>query len=773
MKQLYLSTLILLLVLIGKPIHAQDFSNKGKEFWLAYSYHVGMVNAGGTPVMTLYLTSDVTTTYNVEIYSGTPIQSGTINANQVVSVTIPNTYFVSGDGLINGRAIHVTAVKPIVVYSFITRSQASAASLCLPSNVLGKEYMASSFTNLSNEQNPCSYITIVGVEDNTTVEVTVTASTRGGWPAGSTNIINLNKGQVYQVLGTTSGTNGVDLSGSKIKSVSTGNGCKKIAVFSGSGKVYIQSPGCGANSADNLYQQLYPLSSWGKKFVTVSSYARPNNYYRIYRSKATANVYLNGALIPAASFTNEYYQFFTGFPNLITADEPISVAQYFTTQGCPGNPQPYDPEMILLSPVEQNISKVTLVNTPLTVTGTHQHHIHVVMKAAGTALNSFTFDGNPVPVASWVQHPQDASYYYLYLNNVTVGNHTLLCDSGFNAVAYGYGNAETYGYNAGANIKDLYTSLGFGTQYGNASFPAVCIGTASKFKISLPYAADSIFWQINQLPGNPPDTTTRYPPSCCSIPDSTTIVNGKTVYWYSLPSYYLFNVAGTFPVTLTAYSQNTDGCGSEQDYDFDVEVFPTPIADFNFTTDGCITTPVLFFDNSNTAGRPVISRYWNFGDPASGGANTSIITNPTHTFVVPGSHDVKYTLITDIGCKADTMIHPVVVNNPPTALFSATGPFCINQPITFTDQSTPGATINKWTWDFGDGSPQVIVLAPNPPNQTHSYSIANTYTVTLRVETASGCQSLLYSLPVTISANATLNVNEFKAVPAAFITTCM
>ena len=61
-------TLMVSAVLTCLCVSAQDFSNKGKEFWLAYCYHVGMVNAGGTPTMTLYLTSDVATTYNVGIY---------------------------------------------------------------------------------------------------------------------------------------------------------------------------------------------------------------------------------------------------------------------------------------------------------------------------------------------------------------------------------------------------------------------------------------------------------------------------------------------------------------------------------------------------------------------------------------------------------------------------------------------------------------------------------------------------------------------------------
>ena len=145
--------------------------------------------------------------------------------------------------------------------------------------------------------------------------------------------MTLNKGQIYQVLGTVNGLNGVDLTGSLIKSVASGTGgCKRIAVFSGSGKISIGCPGPG--TSDNLYQQLYPTGSWGLKYLTIPSYNRPTNYYRIIRKTATTNVYLNGTLIPAASFTNNYYQFSNTTPNVITASEPISVAQYFTTAGC-------------------------------------------------------------------------------------------------------------------------------------------------------------------------------------------------------------------------------------------------------------------------------------------------------------------------------------------------------------------------------------------------------------------------------------------------------
>ena len=140
--------------LLGMLIHfyaaAQDFSNKGKEFWLAYSYHVGMVNSGA-PQMTLYITSDVNTGYTVEIFGGGVLQTGNITAGQVMSVNIPTSYFIDNEGKFTNKAIRVTADKPVVVYSYITRSAASGATLCIPTNVLGREYYSMNFTQNSNE----------------------------------------------------------------------------------------------------------------------------------------------------------------------------------------------------------------------------------------------------------------------------------------------------------------------------------------------------------------------------------------------------------------------------------------------------------------------------------------------------------------------------------------------------------------------------------------------------------------------------------------------
>jgi PKD repeat protein len=750
--------IVLIGLLISSISFAQDFSNKGKEFWLAYSYHVGM-SGGGNPTMTIYITSDQNANYTVETFGVGPIQTGTVAAGQVVSVTIPTSLFINDEGTFTNRAIRVTADKPVVVYSYITRSQASAATLCLPTTVLGKEYYSFNFTQISNEPNSNSYFTIVAVEDNTSVEITPSATTKNGWIAGNTYTVNLNKGEIYQVLGVTNNNNGVDLTGSRIRSVAgTAGGCKRIAVFSGAGKIKISNGNCANSSSDNLYQQLYPTGTWGKKYLTVPSFGKPGNFYRIIKNDPTTNVYLNGSLIPAGSFINNtYYELFNNVANVIEADKPISVAQYFTTQECNGNARPYDPDMIVLNPVEQNIDKVTLVSSNLYAPQNqfpHQHHIHVIMRNGGTGISSFTLDGTPVSSSLWVQHPNDPNYSYLYLNNVTQGYHRLASDSGFNAIAYGYGDAESYGYSGGANVKDLYQFVSVQNQYATVNFPATCKGTPFYFSMTFPYQPTQIQWQFSGLF---PDVTITNP-----VYDSTWVVNGRQLYRYKLPNPYSINTPGTYPIKVIASNPTSDGCSGEQEINYDLQVFEPPTADFTFTNTGCVSDPVQFNDNANTAGRPVISYSWNFGD-----GGTATIRNPSHLYASANSYSVKYSVITDVGCLSDTATKTVVVSQPPVARFGVSAPACVGKTITFTDSSTTAtSTIARWYWNFGDGSPQVVATTNAP--QTHTYATIGTFNVTLQVETATGCRSTVFSAPVVIKPNPLASFNFGNAcLPAA------
>jgi hypothetical protein len=228
---------IFLLVLSFSHANAQDFSNKGKDFWLAYPCHID----GNTSRMALYISSNVNTSGTVEL-AGTTINFN-VTANQATVVQIsPNTYNVinpQSEGITIGKGIHITALQPVVVYAHILNAARSGSTLVLPTNTLGREYIATSYkSSVSQPANGLnggasgSQFTIVGVEDNTTVEITPSVADVGGVRfANTTYTITLNKGDVYQYRSTFNN----DITGTKIRILSSSTStCKPIAVFCGS-----------------------------------------------------------------------------------------------------------------------------------------------------------------------------------------------------------------------------------------------------------------------------------------------------------------------------------------------------------------------------------------------------------------------------------------------------------------------------------------------------------------------------------------------------------
>ncbi|HZH00990.1 MAG TPA: IgGFc-binding protein, partial [Flavisolibacter sp.] len=534
--------IVLALVCIKPGLKAQDLSNKGKDFWIGYGNHVRMFNGGNQlEAMQLYITSDVNTTGTVSIASIGFSQSYTITANQITTIDIPRTAALMDHGLFD-HGIHVTAAKPVVVYSFIYVNAQSGATVCLPTNTLGREYYSVNFDQISNEANSASYFFVVAADTGTTtVEITPSANTKGGQPAGVPFLITLKQGQIYQVLGTTSNNTGVDLTGSKIRSINTGAGCKRIGVYCGSGKIAI---GCnGPGSSDNLYQQMYPTSTWGKKYITLPGMVNSFNYFRIAKSDPSATVSLNGSIIPSSQFTNGfYYQFINNQTNVIESDKPILVAQYFTTQGCAGNGSPGDPEMIYLNPVEQTINSVTLNSMqPTTGTNITQHYLNVVLKNDAASIGSFKIDG--VAYTGFTAVPNDNGYVYARIST-TKGSHNITCDTGFNIIAYGLGNAESYGYSGGTNLKDLYQFASVKNQFATVAFPATCTDAPFEFSMTFPYQPLKIEWKFNGLF---PDEVITTP-----VADSTWFVNGRQLYRYKIPKTYLGPPVGIYPIKIFA-----------------------------------------------------------------------------------------------------------------------------------------------------------------------------------------------------------------------------
>lgn len=738
-------------------LFSQDFSNKGKDFWVAYGYHQVMTT-GNSQQMVLYFATEFTTTVTVSIPGvGYSVTYPNIPANTVfTSAPLPkigaqDARLLSESVTPENKGIHITADRPIVAYAHIYNASVSGATILFPTNTLGKEYYSLNYKNVSNTANANCWMYVVATDTGTTtVEITPSANTINH-PAGVPFTVDLQQGQVYNIMGQITSSvdpfSSVDLTGTVVRSLATSTGnCKKIGVFSGSGRISISCDNL-SSSSDNYMVQVFPKSAWGRRYLTApTGSGQQNNFFRILIAEPGTLVTVNGSL-PGPLINGSYYEIGpTSVPNYIVANNPVMVAQYTTSQGECGNASnPGDPEEIILSPIEQNINKVLWNATPNNAIGVH--YVNVIIPNTGTAMSSFRIDG-ATPISSFTNHPNNPAFAYL-VEQVSPGPHSISSDSGFNAIAYGFGNAESYGYNAGSNIKDLYQFISIQNPWATVNFPAACNGSPFFFAIVLPYQPLELQWQfgpaLNAM--GIPDLTITNP-----LYDSTWTVNGKQVYRYKILTPYTINASGTYPIKVIAQNPTPDGCGNMQEIEYDLQVFDPPTASFNFMSTGCVTSPVQFFDATNSP-RPITQWQWDFGDATQGS-----IMNPTHTYSAPAVYNVSLAVITDVGCISQPVIQQVDLTTSPIAKFGHTQPTCVGRTVTFTDSSSVNiGSLVEWTWNYGDGSPLDVQTTPIP--RTHVYATAGTYNATLTVKTATGCVSVIFSKPITINAVPDANFN--------------
>ena len=133
---------------------------------------------------------------------------------------------------------------------------------------------------------------------------------------------------------------------------------------------------------------------------------------------------------------------------------------------------------------------------------------------------------------------------------------------------------------------------------------------------------------------------------------------------------------------------------------------------------GCIPYTIMPVPVINSLDA-VTSWEWDFGDGGS-----AFVQNPTHTYTVQGTYNVKLIITTSTGCRDTLTLNAAVqVGAKPVANFSATpNPVCARQPVQFTDLSAPA---DEWLWDFGDGSTSTL------QNPQHIFSDTGYFDITL------------------------------------------
>ena len=94
----------------------------------------------------------------------------------------------------------------------------------------------------------------------------------------------------------------------------------------------------------------------------------------------------------------------------------------------------------------------------------------------------------------------------------------------------------------------------------------------------------------------------------------------------------------------------------------------------------------------------MVSHQWDFPDGSQGNARDA-----KKIFTAAGNKTIRYAVITDNGCMADTMTTVFVVDLSKVAL-TQNGKPCVDSTIQFVSSIPSGSNTGAtWFWDFGDG----------------------------------------------------------------------
>lgn len=202
----------------------------------------------------------------------------------------------------------------------------------------------------------------------------------------------------------------------------------------------------------------------------------------------------------------------------------------------------------------------------------------------------------------------------------------------------------------------------------------------------------------------------------------------------------------TYTLTVTA----SDGCSD--DNSVTVTVVPTPIASFTVTgNNNCSNLPVQFNNTSSGTG---LSYSWNFGDPGSGGQNTSTAANPAHQFHAVGAgtqtYNVTLTVTNANGCTS-TSSQTVTINAIPNpALIDPIAEMrnCDGSNFAMTVYDASGTTaISNYTIQWGDGSPDFNSATFPGGGVSHTYTTAEIFSLNYTVTGTNGCvQTASYNI---------------------------
>lgn len=203
------------------------------------------------------------------------------------------------------------------------------------------------------------------------------------------------------------------------------------------------------------------------------------------------------------------------------------------------------------------------------------------------------------------------------------------------------------------------------------------------------------------------------PDSYCSpatIQFSNTSTNASSYQWdfgnglqsvtANPTSFYENNTGDVIAYDIALFAASIYGCTDTVYHD--IEIKPTPFAEFNVSTiAGCSPVDVVFINNTINAD----SIHWDYGDGSDSNIIDSLHNHIYYNFGIGvQQYDITLSAVTDEGCFSEYS-QTVTVYPGMAAAFSDPGVFCSPATVSFTNNSVNAVS---YQWDFGNGLVSVM-----------------------------------------------------------------
>lgn len=371
-------------------------AGEGTAFTLTLPYLTPSTN-GGAEQISLLLTSQQGSSVTVRNTFTGAVRSVFVPANSFTQLNIDtaNVALPYAEGMFR-KSLQVQADNPITATVMLDRGTASEAYTAIADSLLGLEYI--SVGNLS--LGPGSFMVVAATEDHTTVTITPNITTRIDGVAGVPFTIQLNKGEVYQLLTKPrlELSDDDDLTGTHIVAD------RPVAVWSGvtCSRLPIGNETCGP-----LIEQLPSIDMFGTRHLLGLYSGERLTYWRAVSLCRDTRI-TSSELLPEVDTTHARLGRTTTRPTvqngeIISSEKALVVHLGVNVSGAPPryvDSAVGDPTMGLVVPVEQMASRHHVVVPDLAprIDGGlgvfWKHSIHI---ARSSPTDNVTLNGLPVP----------------------------------------------------------------------------------------------------------------------------------------------------------------------------------------------------------------------------------------------------------------------------------------------------------------------------------------------------------------------------------------